>query len=49
MSVFYEMEVYARGIVLVPDGPGNDVGNGQLGRVIIIIDEGLDDWDFPRI
>jgi hypothetical protein len=44
---FDEMEVYVRGIVLVPDGPGDDVGGGQVGR--IIDDEGLDDWDFQRL
>lgn len=43
---FYEMEVYVRGIVLVSDGPGDDDGGGQLGRVI---DEGLDDWDFHAL
>ena len=43
MREFYEMKVYVRGIVLVSDRPGDDVGGGQLGRVV---DEGLDDWDF---
>jgi hypothetical protein len=37
---FYEMEMYVGRIVFVLDGPGDDVGGGQLGR---IIDEGLDD------
>jgi hypothetical protein len=43
MGEVYEMEVYVRGIVLVSDGPGDDIGGGQHGRVI---NEGLDDWDF---
>jgi hypothetical protein len=43
VSVFYEMEVYVRGVVLVLDGPWDDVGSGQVGR---IVNEGLDDWWF---
>jgi hypothetical protein len=34
------MKVHICGIILVLDGPRDEVGRGQLGRVI---DEGLDD------
>jgi hypothetical protein len=43
VSVFYEVKVYICGIILVLDGPRDDVGRGQVGRVI---DEGLDDCYF---
>ena len=46
VSVFYEMKVHICGVILVPDGPRDIVGRGQVGRVI---DEGLDDCDFRRI
>jgi hypothetical protein len=42
VSVFYEVKVYICGIILVLDGPRDDVGRGQVGRVI---DEGLDEFD----
>jgi hypothetical protein len=46
VSVFYELEMHICGIILVPDGPRDVVGRGQVGRVI---DESLDDCDFRRI
>jgi hypothetical protein len=43
VSVFYEMKVHIRGIILVLDSPRDGVRRGQLGRVV---DEGFDDCDF---
>jgi len=43
VSVFYEMKMHICGIILVLDGPRDEVGRGQLG---LVIDEGLDDCDF---